>query len=267
MAKTLVELQFGPNAAAYATSTVHAKGASLPRLVELAAPQPHWRVLDVATGAGHTAAAFAPHVASVVAGDLTEEMLAEAGKLAQSRGLANMRTARIEAGALPFEGGAFDLVTCRIAAHHFTEPARFVAEAARVLVTGGLFAFVDNVAPDAATLPSFPEHARTAAADAYNDFERARDASHVRALSLGDWLRLIGEAGLAVRHVELMRKQMQLDDWARRLGGNDELVAALGRTLDAASPALAAFLEPRRSDDGKASFVLTECVVVAAKAA
>ena len=52
-AKTLVQQQFGANAAAYATSAVHAKGASLARLVELVKPGADWSVLDIATGAGH----------------------------------------------------------------------------------------------------------------------------------------------------------------------------------------------------------------------
>ena len=87
MTKDLVQQQFGAHAAAYATSTVHAKGASLGRLVELVKPQPQWQALDIATGAGHTAAAFAPHVARVVASDLTEEMLEESAKLATVQGL------------------------------------------------------------------------------------------------------------------------------------------------------------------------------------
>ena len=57
------------------TSTVHAQGESLARLVELTNPQPTWIVLDVSTGAGHTALAFAPHVAHVVATDLTPQMI------------------------------------------------------------------------------------------------------------------------------------------------------------------------------------------------
>ena len=69
MTKTLVQQQFGAHAAAYATSAVHAKGASLGRLVELVQPKSDWRALDIATGAGHTAAAFAPHVAHVIASD------------------------------------------------------------------------------------------------------------------------------------------------------------------------------------------------------
>ena len=71
------------------------------RLVELTAPKSHWRVLDVATGAGHTALAFAPHVAKVTATDITEEMLREARKLAASRGLTNVRTLHAKQGTFP----------------------------------------------------------------------------------------------------------------------------------------------------------------------
>ena len=60
MNKSLVQQQFGANAANYVGSTVHAKGASLAGLVEAVQPEAHWSCIDVATGAGHTAIAFAP---------------------------------------------------------------------------------------------------------------------------------------------------------------------------------------------------------------
>ena len=106
MTKSLVQQQFGAHAAAYATSIVHAKGASLGRLVELVKPEPHWQALDVATGAGHTAAAFAPHVARVIASDLTEEMLQEAGKLAAAKGFANMDDGARRCRGAPLRGRA-----------------------------------------------------------------------------------------------------------------------------------------------------------------
>jgi protein-L-isoaspartate O-methyltransferase len=62
---SLIQRKFGEAAAEYAASAVHARGASLARLVELVDPKPSWRVLDVATGAGHTGLAFAPRVARV----------------------------------------------------------------------------------------------------------------------------------------------------------------------------------------------------------
>ena len=144
----VVRSKFGPAAADYAASDVHAKGESLARIVELVAPQKTWAALDVATGAGHTAAVFAPHVASVIASDITDEMLGEAAKLATSRGLANMSTATAAADALPFPDESFDLVCCRLAAHHFPRIEDFVREVLRVLKKGGRFALVDNVAPD-----------------------------------------------------------------------------------------------------------------------
>jgi ubiquinone/menaquinone biosynthesis C-methylase UbiE len=76
----------------YVSSAVHAKGASLGCVVELTEPQ-SWRVLDVATGARHTALAFAPYIAEVTATDGTEEMLEETRKLAASRRFANITTA------------------------------------------------------------------------------------------------------------------------------------------------------------------------------
>src|SRR5262245_20910886 len=99
MTKSLVQHQFGTHAAAYATSTVHAKGASLGRLIELVKPQTDWRALDIATGAGHTAAAFAPHVAHVIATDITDEMLQETRKLAAQKSLSNLETGAADAEA------------------------------------------------------------------------------------------------------------------------------------------------------------------------
>ncbi len=64
--KDLVKHQYDAHAQGYAASIVHAQGESLKRLVELIQPQKDWRVLDVPTGGGHTALAFAPFVREVV---------------------------------------------------------------------------------------------------------------------------------------------------------------------------------------------------------
>src|SRR4029079_15027435 len=137
MNETLVQKQFGVAAADYATSAVHASGPSLARLVALVPTQREWSALDVATEAGHTALAFAPLVARVVASDITDAMLHETEKLAAARGLTNVATAKGEAGKLPFADSSFDLVTCSIAAHHFPDASAFVADSFRVLKPGG----------------------------------------------------------------------------------------------------------------------------------
>jgi len=264
MSKTLVQQQFGAHAGAYADSPVHAKGASLGRLVELVKPQSHWKVLDIATGAGHTAAAFAPHVARVIASDITSEMVEEARKLAAAKGLANMEVASADAEALPFEDERFDLVTCRIAAHHFPHVPQFVREVKRVLKGGGTFALVDNISPDPLSTPGFPEAELRAAALAYNIFEKVRDPSHGRCLGLTEWGGIIGAAGFDLTHRERLPKDMAFDPWIERMAVDGATVARLRAMLEEGTPALKAFLKPRL-EEGALWFTLDEAILIASK--
>jgi ubiquinone/menaquinone biosynthesis C-methylase UbiE len=266
MSKELVQQQFGANAAAYLTSTVHAKGASLARLVELVEPRKDWTALDVATGAGHTAAVFAPHVAKVVASDLTPEMLEQVKKLAAGKGLANMETALADAEALPFADAAFDLVTCRIAPHHFPNVETFLAEVHRVLKPGGTFALVDNVSPDAETTPGFSAAELKAAGVAYNAFEKLRDPSHGRALDTAEWLVLMTKVGLELAHREHAPKAMDFQSWVKTMNVPAETVPRLAAMLDEASPALKSFLKPR-NEGGKRGFTLDELIAIARRPA
>ncbi len=265
MSKELVQKQFGAHAAAYATSRVHAKGASLGRVIELVAPQAHWHALDIATGAGHTAAALAPHVAHVIASDITQEMLDEARKLAASNNLRNMETAVADAEALPFADARFDLVTSRIAPHHFPNPRQFVHEVARVLKPGGIFALIDNIAPDAESTAGFSATELDEAAATYNAFEKLRDPSHARCLGMAEWSMLMAGEGLTVMHKERIPKDMEFDPWAVRLGCDTPTVERLRQMLLGGSPALKAFLKPRETD-GQLWFTLDEAIVTARKA-
>jgi ubiquinone/menaquinone biosynthesis C-methylase UbiE len=266
MSKELVQQQFGANAAAYLTSTVHANGASLARLVELVGPKQDWTALDVATGAGHTAAQFAPHVARVVASDLTPEMLDQAKKLAAAKGLANMETAIADAEALPFPDASFDLVTCRIAPHHFPSIAAFLAETFRVLKPGGTFALVDNVSPDGETTPGFTAAELRDAGIAYNAFEKVRDPSHGRALATAEWLELMAEVGLVLVHREHAAKAMDFQSWVKTMNVPAETVPRLAAMLDEAGPALRAFLKPT-NEAGKRGFTLDELIAIARRPA
>jgi ubiquinone/menaquinone biosynthesis C-methylase UbiE len=262
MASTLVQQKFGAAAADYAASAVHAKGPSLARLVELVGPRPEWRVLDVATGAGHTAIAFAPHVAHVVASDVTDQMLEQAGRLAAEKGLANFETARADAGELPFAGDSFDLVTCRLAAHHFPDPPAFVAEAWRVLRPGGVFALVDNIGPDTDILPGATDAEVSAAATVYNAYEALRDPSHARCLALGEWLALMRDAGFVDMRAERMDQIIPFAPWTERMRCDADTVHRLESML--AEAPLRALLRPSTSADG-ATFTLQEAIIVADK--
>jgi ubiquinone/menaquinone biosynthesis C-methylase UbiE len=260
MSKDLVKRQFGAHAGAYATSRVHAQGASLGRLVELVEPQAHWRALDVATAAGHTALAFAPRVAQVVATDITPEMLPVAAKLAGEKGIGNLALEIADAEALPFEDAEFDLVTCRIAPHHFPNVDRFLAEAARVLRPGGVLAVVDNVVPGG-------EDPDAVAAGAYiNAFEKLRDPSHHRALSVAEWLEAFAAAGFADLYHETAAKAMAFTPWAERMGADAATIAELRRLLVEAPPAAAAYFAVEAAEDDL-RFTLDEAIVLGRKTA
>ena len=253
----LIRQQFGANAANYATSTVHAKGASLNRLVEVMDPKASWQMLDIATAAGHTAFVFAPHVAEVVASDLLDEMLEVARGEAERRGIANVQFRAADAEALPFADASFDGVTCRIAPHHFADQAAFVSEVARVLRPGGSFGLVDNMV-------------NTEASAFVNDWEQKRDPSHVLARSVDDWLGLITDAGLVVTSTETMAKRMEFAAWTENMSVPEPVRVELLAELETAPAAAAAYLRPSietPGDQSSAAFHLTEGIITAVKPA
>jgi ubiquinone/menaquinone biosynthesis C-methylase UbiE len=261
--KSLVQERFGAFAATYATSRPHAKGNSLLRLVELAAPQPNWIALDIATGAGHMALALAPRLAHMVASDLTPQMLGVARGLARERNILNMSFAQMRAEALPFADATFDLVTCRIAPHHFDDVRQFVAESARVLRPGGVFGLVENISPDTSMMEG-DAGTLAAAADEYNAFEKLRDPSHVRCLTLTEWRDLAARAGLKERDVELLDKPMVFGPWADQQNVADPAKRELMSMLRNGSDAFRAFARPR-DNAGDLDFMLTEAVIIGVK--
>ena len=196
--------RFGRFAQTYVTSAGHAHGYELDRLLELAAPQENWRALDVATGGGHTALKLAPHVRHVVATDLTPAML-EAARAHIVPQAANVSYSAADAEALPFAAGAFDLVTCRIAAHHFPDPFRFMLECARVLGPGGRLVVQDLTVPD-----------DERAARYVDAFERLRDPSHVRMAAPYEWEGMFLDAGFTVDALEIHRRPATMEAWARQ---------------------------------------------------
>lgn len=249
--QTLSQQQFGAHAHKYVTSAVHAQGESLNRMLELVQPQPNWRALDIATGGGHTALAFAPHVREVVASDITPPMLAAAEKFIRGQGVANVTFREADAGALPFEDAEFDLVTCRLAAHHFPDCAQFVRETARVLRPGGLAALIDNVTP-----PD-PVGARH-----INAFEKLRDPSHGWQSTVAEWEAFHVAAGFTVTASEIFRKPLDFDDYCERMSvppqARQQLRVMLKHAPASASEALAPEFVGERI-----TFTLTEILLIA----
>jgi len=149
-------------------------------------------VLDVATGGGHTGLFFASFGHDVTLADIAQPMLDQAMKAAEERGLP-VRARLHPAEKLPYTDASFDLATCRIAAHHFSSPADFVRETARVLKPGGWFLLIDGSVED-----DQPE-----AEQWLHQVEKLRDPSHHRLLTPRAWSDLCEANGLQVRQALL----------------------------------------------------------------
>lgn len=252
--KAAVQAQFGATAEAYVHSAVHAKGADLVRMVELAGPHGNERVLDIATGGGHTALAFAPHVAEVVASDLTPKMLEAARRFVESQSIGNIRFERADAEVLPFGDASFDIVTCRVAAHHFADIGAFGLETARVLRPGGHLLLSDTVAPEDPALDTF-----------INKIETLRDPTHVRDYTVSEWRDVLGAAGLVVEQVEAFPKTIPFSDWCDRARVGDHARVELRSRLIGAPAQVREAFAIRVRDDEVESFVLHAVLVHAVK--
>ena len=105
-----------------------------------------WTAGDLGCGTGQMAATLAPFVGRVVAVDQSAAMLQAARKRLQ--GFDNVDLRRGDVEALPLDDERLDLATLMLVLHHVTEPAKALAEVARVLKPGGRLVVVDMLPHD-----------------------------------------------------------------------------------------------------------------------
>jgi ubiquinone/menaquinone biosynthesis C-methylase UbiE len=187
----VVRESFTTQAKAFASNPWVTSEERISRLVACARLKGTERVLDIATGPGYIAEAFARGAREVIGVDLTAAMLAIGEERARERGISNLSFRIADVQQLPFEGEQFDVVVSRLALHHMQEPALVVQEMARVCRIGGTMLVEDIYSS---------EHAERAK---YQDrWEKLRDPSHVRVLPLSEHLRLFREAGLETEAIK-----------------------------------------------------------------
>ena len=204
---------------AFRESPTHRAGPDLDLLVEWCEPGPEVKVLDVATGGGHVARRLREEGCTVVTVDPAPGMKADV---------------LAPADHLPFEDGSFDVVTCRIAAHHFADIRAAVQEMARV--SNRLLVIEDNLFRG--------EHVEEA--------ERLRDPTHVRCYSEDEWKDFVTGAGFEVEQVEHFDRRQRVDAWLERVDTPPDAAARIRELLaDRIDEGLLAFesilLKARRS--------------------
>lgn len=212
------------------------------------------RALDVATGAGHTGLCLAGHGWQVTLADISAPMLAKAAAAARERGLV-VETRQHPAEELPYADASFDLVTCRVAPHHFSSPERFVRETARVLRTSGAFLLIDGSIEDGQ-----PE------AEAWlHHVEKLRDPSHNRFLARGEWTRLCEAAGLEVIVAELQPLKQPDLNWYLDVAGTPPEARATVFELARSAPASARKLFRLAEEAGKIVWWWQRLTLIASK--
>lgn len=252
--KDEIARRFGQAARAYGESPGHAYGADLGLLVEMVSPQSDMSVLDVATGAGHTAAALAPYVSEVIASDLSAGMVEETRRLFAERGLTNAKAVVMDSELLDFPHNRFDLVTCRIAAHHFLDPQKAVNAIASVLKPNGRFALEDSCSPPEPELDRF-----------INKVETLRDPTHIRAYTEAEWRDMLAQAGLEVADVKFYRKSHNIEEWLDRLGAAPPDKAAVYRAFAEASQEAKRYFDLRFDGEKAVSYTDDKIIIISVR--
>jgi SAM-dependent methyltransferase len=173
-------------AEAYRHSDAHSHGRDLELFAEWAEGS---TALDVATGGGNVARVLRDAGLEVVTIDSAPGM---------------QPTVVSRAEEIPFADASFDVVACRVAAHHFGDPGNALREMARasrklVLVSDNLFM-----------------------GEAGEEADRLRDPTHVRNYSEDEWRAMFEDAGLEVEAYELEDKRIDFEAWLDRSGTPDE---------------------------------------------
>ena len=186
-------------AEAYRTSQTHATGDDLNLVVEWCAPASGVTVLDVATGGGHVARRLREAGAEVVTVDAAPGMQPDV---------------IAPADHLPFADASFDVVACRIAAHHFPDALAAVKEMARV--ARERVVIEDN----------------TFTSESAEEADKLRDPSHVRNYGVAEWHSFFELAGLDVADEARMVRDTDFADWLDRTDTPEEDRARVTELLD-----------------------------------
>jgi SAM-dependent methyltransferase len=180
-------MNWSERAQLYRESEAHREGEDLDLIVEWSADATN--ALDVATGGGHVARRLWEVGIEVVTVDSAPGMQPDVVSRSEE---------------LPFADGSFDVVACRVAAHHFDDVPSAMTEMARV--SRDRVIVVDNIFLD----------------DAAEEADRVRDPSHVRNWSEGEWRGFFASAGLEVDQVRRLDKPIEVEPWLERAGTSAE---------------------------------------------
>ncbi|WP_187695437.1 class I SAM-dependent methyltransferase [Oceanobacillus piezotolerans] len=247
-----VKAVFSRNKESYVKSSTHAQGNDLSLLPSWLNPTQEMSVLDIATGGGHVAKKLAPYVKTVFATDLTREMLDNTAS--HLKHYNNIHYVIVDAEDLPFLDNSFDIITCRIAAHHFPNPMTFIKEVQRVLKADGKFLLIDNIAPENQKYDQF-----------INSLEKIRDYSHYRSHSVSEWNRFFKTHHLVIDKEKKNKKQLPFKEWVNRTLANKADITNVEQYILKSSEDIKKYYQIIIKDEEIQSFTIDEWMVLLKK--
>lgn len=194
--------QFSKQASSYTSITSHSD--SLGKLISIALASKEDKVLDIACGSGIISCEFAKYTNHVTGIDITEEMLNEARKLQIKQNLKNITWEIGDVENLPYEDNSFSIVVSRFGFHHFLNPLKVLSEMKRVCNPNGIVMIVDVSLPATKIVK-------------YNEMEKNRDSSHVKALSLTEFSNLFKKVDF---------QHLNIDSYSMKIGLKEQLEAS-----------------------------------------
>jgi ubiquinone/menaquinone biosynthesis C-methylase UbiE len=203
--KIVIFDQFTKQASPFASAAAMRDKRALELLLASTNAGPEDTVLDVACGPGIVVCAFAEITRHATGVDLVPAMIEQAQSLQQERGLKNVSWKVADVYVLPYADDSFSIVTSRYAFHHLEDPRGVLSEMRRVCKSGGKVALVDVMAS------ADPQQA-----ERFNQMEKLRDPSHVRALRLSEMERLFHDVGLAAPKIKYYKMELELESVLQR---------------------------------------------------
>lgn len=245
---------FSKSAERYLDSADHRTGADLVVISETAHAMLPGVTLDIATGAGHALRAAAPYSGYCLAVDLTVEMLKVAREHLTGAGLNQMGYVQARADRLPLSDGSVNLVTCRIACHHFSSIPDFLSEIRRVLAPRGRIVMVDSIVPSDEKAGEF-----------LNRVEQLRDPSHVRSFTMRQWLEFFNIGKLPIASVSTFERTHPFTEWSRRVIQKEKDLKEVERSFQEAPDNLKKLFRIEQDSNGAVISYTDEKVIIIAE--